>query len=47
MNNFVNHLQAQKKRTEQFNQRVADVQRAPAPRTRLKGLGGDILFTKR
>ncbi|ANZ49166.1 hypothetical protein PARSHIK_85 [Erwinia phage vB_EamM_Parshik] len=47
MNNFVNHLLAQKKRTEQYNQRVAEVQRAPAPRSRLKGLGGEIVFTKR
>ncbi|QOC54536.1 hypothetical protein pSALSNUABM04_076 [Salmonella phage pSal-SNUABM-04] len=47
MNNFLNHLKAKQKSAEQYNQRVAEIQRAPAPRTRLKGLGGEIVFTKR
>ncbi|QVW56224.1 hypothetical protein pEaSNUABM6_00088 [Erwinia phage pEa_SNUABM_6] len=47
MNNFVNHLLAQKKQSERFNQRVAELQRPSAPRSRVKGLGGDIIFNKR
>ncbi|QVW55951.1 hypothetical protein pEaSNUABM10_00088 [Erwinia phage pEa_SNUABM_10] len=47
MKNFLNQLKAQQKSSEQLKQRIAEIQRAPAPRTRLNGLGGDILFVKR
>lgn len=47
MKTFFNQLKEQQQRSLQFNQRVAELQRPSAPRSRVKGLGGDILFNKR
>jgi len=47
MKSLFNQLKEQQQRSLQFTQRVAELQRAPAPRSRVKGLGGDILFNKR